>query len=115
MTLQVATEGQRELRLDIGEVAEVAQAEVTYDAKGRMTSSRLDRQAEFRSLVETRRSGSLQEQPVCVAHLDPPGQTGIDRIEVTFEVNEQRVLLATVKDLLTAKLLVDRGAIAKLV
>ncbi len=110
LMLQVATEGQREIRLDVGEVAEVAQAEVSYDAKGRMTSSWLNKQAEFRPLVET-----LQATSVCVAHLDPLGQTGVDRIEVAFEVNEQRVLLATVRDLLTAKLLVDRGAIAKLV
>lgn len=107
LTLQVATEGQREIRLDIGEVAEVSQAEVTYDAQGRMTSSHLNRQEQFRSLE------SHHEQ-VCVAHLEPPGQTGIDRIEAAFEVNEQRVLLATMKDLVTQRVLVDRGAIAKL-
>lgn len=107
LTLQVATEGQREIRLDIGEVAEVSQAEVTYDAQGRMTSSQLNRQEQFRSL-------SSPHEQICVAHFEPPGQTGVDRIEVAFEVNEQRVLLATVKDLLTARVLVDRGAIAKL-
>ena len=53
-------------------------------------------------------------QQVCVAHIEPPGQTGIDRIQAQFEVNEQRVLVVTVKDLLTGKMLVDRGAIAKL-
>ena len=106
LTLQVATEGQREIRLDIGEVAEVSQAEVTFDAQGRMTSSQLNKQAEFRSLA--------QHQQVCVAHLDPPGQKGVDRIEVAFEVNEQRVLLATVKDLVTSRVLLDRSAIAKL-
>ncbi len=107
LTLQVATEGQREIRLDIGEVAEISQAEVTFDAQGRMTSSHLHKQEAFRSLES-------HHDLVCVAHLDPPGQTGVDRIEVTFEVNEQRVLLGTVKDLLTGKVLVDRGAIAKL-
>lgn len=106
LTLQVATEGQHEIRLDIGEVAEVSQAEVTFDPQGRMTSSQLNKQAEFRSLD--------QHQQVCVAHLDPPGQKGVDRIEVAFEVNQQRVLLATVKDLVTSRVLLDRGAIAKL-
>ncbi len=37
LTLQVATEEQREIRLDIGEMASVTQAEVTYDVTGRMT------------------------------------------------------------------------------
>jgi molecular chaperone DnaK (HSP70) len=107
LTLQVATQGQKEIRLDIGEVADVSQAEVTYDARGRMTSSHLNKQACFRSLSST-------QNQVCVAHLEPPGGTGVDRIEVNFEVNEQRILLATVKDLLTGQILVERGAIAKL-
>ena len=107
LTLQVAIQGQNEIRLDIGEVAAISQAEVTYDAQGRMTSSHLNRQTCFRSLSGT-------QNQVCVAHLDPPGETGVDRIEVFFEVNDQRVLLATVKDLLTGRVLVDRGAIAKL-
>jgi molecular chaperone DnaK (HSP70) len=107
LTLQVAIQGQKEIRLDIGEVADVSQAEVTYDAQGRMTSSNLNQQTCFRSLSGT-------QNQVCVAHLEPPGETGVDRIEVNFEVNEQRVLLATVKDLLTGKVLVEKGAIAKL-
>jgi molecular chaperone DnaK (HSP70) len=106
LTLQVATEGQREICLDIGEVAEVSQAEVTFDASGRMTSSQLHKQTDFREL-------SRREQ-VCLAHLEPPGQVGVDRITVQFEVNEQRVLLATVRDLLAGRVLVERGAIAKL-
>lgn len=107
LILQVALEGQREIRLDIGEIADTSQAEVTFDAQGRMTSSQLQHQSEFRSLES-------HHQEVCVAHLDPPGQIGIDRVEVIFEVNQGRILLATVKDLLTGKLLVEKGAIAKL-
>ncbi|MCF4969733.1 Hsp70 family protein [Nostoc sp. CMAA1605] len=107
LTLQVAIEGQREIRLDIGEVAEVSQAEVAYDEQGRMTSSHLIKQDSYRSL-------ETHHQQVCVAYLEPPGKTGIDRIQAQFEVNEQRVLVVTVKDLLTGKMLVNRGAIAKL-
>lgn len=107
LTLQVAISGQQEIRLDIGEVAAVSQAEVTYDAQGRMTSTPLQQQQTYRSL-------DSQHQQVCVAHLDPPGQVGIDRITVEFEVNEQRVLTATVRDLLTQQVLVGRAAIAKL-
>ncbi len=107
LTLQVAIEGQREISLDIGELAEVTQAEVTYDAQGRMTSTHLNRQEAYRSL-------DRDHQQVCVAHLDPPGQLGVDRISVQFEVNEERILTATVRDLLTDQVLVDRGAIGRL-
>ncbi len=107
LTLQVATDKQREIRLDIGEVAEISQAEVTYDSSGRMTSSNLVKQETYRSL-------ETHHQQVCVAYLEPAGETGIDRIQAQFEVNEQRVLIVTVKDLLTGKILVKKGAIAKL-
>lgn len=107
LTLQVATEGQREIRLDIGEVADISQAEVVYDAQGRMTSSTL-------SQAETYRSLAIHHDQTCVAHLDPPGQVGVDRVSVQFEVNEQRILVATVRDLLVNQVLIDKGAIAKL-
>ncbi|MEG3958463.1 Hsp70 family protein [Microcoleus sp. herbarium2] len=107
LTLQVAIEGQREIRLDIGEVAEVSQAEVIFNEKGQMTSSLLNKKMEFRSLES-------HHQQVCVAHLNPPGVLGIDRVSVSFEVDERRVLLATVRDLVTGKVLVEKGAIAKL-
>ena len=107
LTLRVATEGQQEIRLDIGEVAEVSRSEVTFDAQGRMSSSQLQQHTEYRSLQS-------QHQQVCVAHLNPPGKVGIDRISVKFEVDEERVLLATVRDLLTEQVLVDKRAIAKL-
>lgn len=107
LILQVATDRQKEIRLDIGEVAQIAQAEVMYDEQGRMTSSQLRRQEDYRSLES-------HHQQVCVAHLDPPGKVGDDRISVLFEVDAQRMLLATVKDLLTGKVLVERGAIALL-
>ncbi|MDB9315484.1 Hsp70 family protein [Spirulina sp. CS-785/01] len=107
LTLQVAKEGQREIRLDIGELAEFNQAEVTYDEMGRMSSSKLNRQSQYRPLQS-------HQKAVCVAHLDPSGQVGMDRISVEFEVDEKRVLLATVTDLLTNRVLVEQGAIAKL-
>jgi molecular chaperone DnaK (HSP70) len=107
LTLQVATDQQREIRLDIGEVAKVAQAEVSYDEQGRMTSTTLQRQDTYQSLDRA-------QAQVCVAHLDPPGKVGVDRVSVQFEVNEERVLVATVRDLLTQQVLVERGAIGKL-
>jgi molecular chaperone DnaK (HSP70) len=105
--LQVAVEGQTEIRLDIGEVAQISEAEVIFDQFGSMTSSQLLKHAAYRSLES-------HDRQICIAHLNPPGELGIDRISVQFEVDRDRVLLATVKDLLTGKLLVNREAIAKL-
>ena len=107
LTLQVATDGQTEIRLDIGEVAQISQAEVSFDDEGRMTSGALRQQNQYSSLESDRTS-------ICLAHLDPPGEVGIDRIAVNFAVDNNRVLLATVTDLLTGKILVEKGAIAKL-
>ncbi len=107
LILQAAIEGQTELRLDIGEVAVITQSEVTYDKQGRMTSIPMRQQETYRSIES-------QHNQVCVAHLNPPGQVGSDRISVQFEVTDQRVLTATVRDLLTQQVLVERGAIAKL-
>jgi molecular chaperone DnaK (HSP70) len=107
LILQVASEGQTEIRLDIGEVATVAQAEVSYDAQGRMTSAPLRQQETYRSLED-------QQHSICVAHLNPPGQIGVDRIAVQFAVTEQRMLIATVRDLLTNKVLIEQGTVAKL-
>ncbi|WP_068816966.1 Hsp70 family protein [Phormidesmis priestleyi] len=107
LILQAAIEGQTDLRLDIGEVAVVAQSEVNYDEQGRMTSLPMRQQETYRSLER-------QHEQVCVAHLNPPGQVGVDRISVQFEVTDRRVLTATIRDLLTQQILVDRGSIAKL-
>lgn len=107
LILQAAIEGQKEIRLDIGEIAEMSQAEVTYDSEGRMTSSHLVKQETYRSL-------DTQHEQVCIAHLEPRGELGIDRVSVQFGVNEQRMLVATVRDLLTGKTLIVREAIAKL-
>lgn len=107
LTLQVATDGQSEIRLDIGEIAAVFQAEVFYDAQGRMSSSQLIPQESYRSL----NSDPLN---ICVAPLDPPGQVGRDRVAIAFAVNDQRMLIATVRDLLTNQVLLDSAAIAKL-
>ena len=107
LTLQVAIEGQTELRLDIGEIAQISTAEVTYDAQGRMNSSPVNKQSQYRSLERERNS-------VCLARLEPPGELGIDRIAVEFAVTEHRILVVTVTDLLTNKVLVKLGSIAKL-
>ena len=105
--LQVSHNGQKEIRLDVGELAKLTRSEIVYDEAGTISSRKLSRHEEYRSL-------EVHHQEVCIAHLDPPGQLKQDRVSVWFEVNEQRVLLATVIDLLTDRTLVERGAIAKL-
>ncbi|MFM6080134.1 MAG: Hsp70 family protein, partial [Dolichospermum sp.] len=107
LTLQTANNGQTEIRLDIGEVGDMTQTEIAFDPSGRMTSSILQHQESYRSL-------DTQHQQVCVAKLNPPGAAGFDRISVLFEVDSRRILLATVKDLLTGDVLVNRGEIYKL-
>lgn len=116
LILQAANNGQTEIRLDIGELADTAEIEVAYDAMGRMTSRKLVRQADFRSLVETRKFSSPKTSPydVCVAKLSPPGQVGVDRIRVDFTVDEKRILLATITDLLSGELLAENKPIAML-
>jgi molecular chaperone DnaK (HSP70) len=117
LILQVATTGQTEIRLDIGEVAQISQTEVSFDQFDplkRMTSTQLLKEAAYRSLNgEASASPEENHATVCIAHLDPPGELGIDRVAVEFEVNQQRILIATVRDLLTGKLLVNREAIAR--
>ncbi len=107
LVLQVALDGQDEIRLDIGEVADRSQSEVAYDDFGRMTSRRVIRQTDFRTLA----GGT---DPICIAHLDPVGKAGLDRIEVYFKINEQRQLSATVFDLYTQTTLVQDVSVAKL-
>jgi len=106
LPLGVANANQREIRLDIGELAKVTEAEVIYDEQGRLRSNELHFQQNFRSLAANHQQVSFP--------LDPPGQPGSDRLLVKFEVNEKRVLLATVHDLLTDKVLAHQTAIAKL-
>ena len=60
------------------------------------------------------RSLNLDTNQVCIAQLDPLGQIGIDRITVTFEIDDRRVLLATVRDLRTETVLIMRQAIGTL-
>lgn len=107
LILQVAHNGQTEIKLDIGELADVETAEINYDQQGRISSSYLQKQQVYHSLEN-------QNQQVCMAHLDIPGQLGEDRLQIDLEVSASRILLVTVKDLLTEQILVEKQAIAQL-
>ncbi|MCZ2203123.1 Hsp70 family protein [Cylindrospermopsis raciborskii] len=106
LTLQVANEGQKEIRLDLGEIGDISHAEVTFDERGRMTTILVSE--------ETYRSLDINYDKTCLARLDPVGILGSDRIKVLFEVNSSRILVATVKDLLTGEILADRKEIYRM-
>jgi molecular chaperone DnaK (HSP70) len=113
LILQAAIAGQEEVCLDIGEVADISQAEVTYDQAGKMTSSQLLKQSDFHSLSASNRLNQSDSE-VCLAKLNPKGELGSDRLAVSFEIDDRRVLIITVRDLLTNKILIDRQVIGKL-
>jgi molecular chaperone DnaK (HSP70) len=113
LILQAAIAGQEEVCLDIGEVADISQAEVTYDQAGKMTSSQLLKQSDFRSLSTSNRL-NMSDSEICLAKLNPKGELGSDRLAVSFEIDNRRVLIVTVRDLLTNKILIHQQAIGKL-
>ncbi|MEI6328589.1 MAG: Hsp70 family protein [Pseudanabaena sp. ELA645] len=113
LILQAAISGQEEICLDIGEVADISQAEVTYDQAGKMTSSQLLKQSDFRSLSASNRLNPSDSE-ICLAKLNPKGELGSDRLAVSFAIDDRRVLIITVSDLLTNKILINRQAIGKL-
>jgi len=107
LILQAAIAGQKEIRLDIGEVAEIFRSEVTFDSSQKMSATQLLQEKTYRSL-------NTHQKSLCIARLDPPGVEDLDRISVQFEVDEKRILIATIEDLLTNKILVNKKAIAQL-
>ncbi len=110
LILQVANSTQTEIRLDIGKLADTAELEVTYDDQGRMTSSRIQKRGDFRTLTDIQHTRSSFR-----FKLNPSAEMGIDRLEVKLAVNAKRELIATVTDLLTQKLLIKDSVIALLV
>ena len=107
LTLQVANPGQKEIHLDLGEIGDISHAEVTFDEKGRMTTTSLVNEETYRPL-------NTKRKEICLARLDPPGQPGRDRISVLFEINSSRTLVATVEDLLTGKILSNKREIYRM-
>ncbi|NER48687.1 MAG: Hsp70 family protein [Symploca sp. SIO1A3] len=99
--LQVLTKDQKEIRLQIGELREQASVEITYNKQGAITSNQLPQTTEFRLL-------ELRSQQPCVIPLTPTGEPGVDRIRLTCEINAHRVLLLTVTDLLTKRVLLQQ-------
>lgn len=85
LILQVANSSQTEIRLDIGELADTAEIKLAYDAQGRMTSSKIQKHSDFRSLVSSYRVSSSKIFLTC--KLNPAAEMGIDRLEIKLGVN----------------------------
>ncbi|NES21850.1 MAG: Hsp70 family protein [Symploca sp. SIO3E6] len=101
--LQALTNEQEEIRLQIGELREQASVEITYNEQGAITSNQLPQTTEFRML-------ELRSQQPCIIPLTPTSESGVDRIRLTCEINAHRVLLLTVTDLLTKRVLLQQEA-----
>lgn len=103
LILTASRDGQEALELVIGEVEESAGgvAEVMF---GERAILMVDGAVELRQVVAL----NDEDGSRTVAHLDPPGKAGEDRVEVAFDVDHNRTLRVSVTDLLTgAKLLRD--------
>lgn len=109
LTLAASRDGQEVLELVIGEVEEGAGgvAEVMF---GERAILMVDGGIELRHVVAL----NDMEGSRTVAHLDPPGRAGEDRVEVVFDVDQNRTLRVSVMDLLTNKELLHNAPVVEL-
>lgn len=104
LVLGASTPNQTIIELVIGELGE-STSEVIFD-QGRLVNRLLD-QPFFRAVP-------LNEHQAQIAKLDPPGQPGIDRIRIEFQVDLQRNLCITIFDLQTKEVLLLNQPVLKL-
>lgn len=97
--LQVVVAGQQEIRLDIGEMRELVQGEVTFAANNQMMQSQSHKQIEFTSLVNPHQQSYL-------VPLQPPGELEKNRLQVRFEINSNQDLVITITDLAMRRVIV---------
>ncbi len=98
LILTASRDGQEALELVIGEVEESAGgvAEVMFGDRAILL---VDGGIELREVIAL----NDEDGSRTVAHLDPPGKAGEDRVEVEFNVDQNRTLRVTVHDLQTKK------------
>ncbi|PPT07316.1 Chaperone protein DnaK [Geitlerinema sp. FC II] len=107
LCLGASTENQPKIELVIGELgAENTATEVYFDGDRIVT----------RSVGGDRTVKPLNDTDAgrTIAHLDPPGFPGSDRIKVRFRIDERQFLRITVKDLLTLNTLLDDKPVVQL-
>lgn len=108
LVLGASTESQPSIELMIGELGnDKGGTEVFFDGDRLVTRPLKASQTNVQPLNDT--AGGRN-----IATLNPPGYPGSDRIKVLFQVDDQRVLRITVKDLLTEETLVANQVVASL-
>ncbi len=100
LILTASRDGQEALELVIGEVEESAGG-VTEVMFGDRAILMVNGGFEMRQVIPL----NDQDGARTVAYLEPPGKAGEDRVEVEFNVDQNRTLRVTVYDLLTKRVL----------
>ncbi|MBN1430085.1 MAG: Hsp70 family protein [Anaerolineae bacterium] len=98
LVLTASRDGQEALELVIGEVEESAGG-ITEVMFGDRAILMVEGGLELRRVVPLNEEDGART----VAFLDPPGKAGEDRVEVVFDVDQNRTLRVTVLDMMTKK------------
>jgi len=109
LTLTASRDGQEALELVIGEVEESSGniAEVMFGDKAILM---VDGALELRRVVPL----NDEDGSRTVARLDPPGKAGEDRVEVEFDVDKNRTLRVTVRDIQFSRVLLQNIPVVEL-
>jgi molecular chaperone DnaK (HSP70) len=109
LILSASTEAQVALELVIGEVEDRSggTVEVMFGDRAILL---VDNGVEWRKVIPL----NDQDGASTVAYLDPPGRVGEDRVEVRFNVDQNRMLRVHVNDLYTRKTLLNNAPVVEL-
>jgi len=109
LILTASRDGQEALELVIGEVEESAGG-ITEVMFGDRAILMVEGGLELRRVVPLNEEDGART----VAYLDPPGKAGEDRVEVAFDVDQNRTLRVTVLDLMTKKEILRSAPVVEL-
>ena len=108
LTLGASVENQPRIELIIGELGEETGGGMEVFFEGdRLITKRTGGKASVKPLNDRDGARSL-------ARLEPPGSPGMDRVRVSFQVDDQRQLRVSVDDLLINERLLDEVALVQL-
>jgi molecular chaperone DnaK (HSP70) len=109
LILSASTDAQEALELVIGEVEDQSggAVEVMFGERAILL---VDNGVEWRKVIPL----NDQDGASTVAYLDPPGRVGEDRVEVKFNVDQNRMLRVHVDDLYTRKTLLNNAPVVEL-
>ncbi|ERN40303.1 molecular chaperone [Rubidibacter lacunae KORDI 51-2] len=108
LVLGASVAGQPSIELAIGELGAASDSRTeVYFADDRLMTRAVGSSTVVQPLND--RDGART-----VAVLDPPGQPGVDRVRVRFQVDTERLLRISVEDLLTQRPLLENSPVAEL-